>query len=214
MCVCGLFFFFPSFFSCSSFFRPHVNWNWLVTSVSCMQLLQKLTKHSLLRVREVLKSKADRELKRLLLCHPRVRHYALKILKSTFRLIKVKRRMTEGALITAIYMEIPCDLNDDWLASFYLEKDEALFTADEFLVEGERRAEVAAFNAFHYPNPSSRGNEWLYEDEVGGGSDLDGEEDVVVRNFNIMYDSIKVSAEDFGEQGVNGWVVSEFGGLL
>ena len=38
--------------------------------------------------RAVKQHKADRDLRKLLQCHPTVRHYALKVLKSTMRLVK------------------------------------------------------------------------------------------------------------------------------
>lgn len=183
--------------------RPHVNWNFLVTTVSCMQLLQKLTKHSMLRVRAVKQHKADRDLKKLLQCHPTVRHYALKVLKSTMRLVKGKKRVGEGALITAIFMELTPDLNDDWMTSWYLEQDEAVLGNQELLVEVELRAEVAQFNAYHY---NSRSTEFVYDD-ADDSSDDERHARRLERHISDLYAAADVGPHSFPD-GVDAWLAA------
>lgn len=220
--------------------RPHVNWNMLVLTVSMLQLLQKMTKvrsfrsvcggfiltrlwgqHSLMRVRELMRHKGDRDLKKMLQCHPTVRLYALKILKSTLRLVKVKKRAAEGPIITAIFMELTTDLNDDWLTCWYLEQDEALLLADEMVVETEARAEVDRFNEYHYgAAPLSLDEEEADDDdgldEAAKGSWVVGRSlcfsltrCAVQRRYDeLMAATPAVTSADF-PRGVSAWLAEE-----
>ncbi len=131
--------------------QPVVNWNAFVASVSCLRLLNKLVKHSLGRVIELINAKMEKPLKKLLNCNPSVRRLCLKVLKKTFRMSKAKKRLQEGALITQICVELDFqELNDDWLTSFYLEQDETLLVGEELLREADARAECCLWNAYHY----------------------------------------------------------------
>ncbi len=183
--------------------RPHVNWNFLVTAVSCLQLMQKLTKHSMLRVRALKHHKADANLRKLLHCHPTVRRYALKVLKSTMRLVKGKKRVGEGALITAIFMELTPDLNDDWMSSWYLEQDEAVLASQELLIEAELRAEVAQFNAYHY---NSRSTEFVYDD-ADDSSDDERHTERLDRHLRDLYEGADVGPHSFPD-GVDAWLAA------
>lgn len=129
---------------------PFVNWNNFVSAVNALKLIQKLVKHSICRVRELIDSRMDRMLKKLLRCNPSIKRCALKILKHTFRLAKMKQRQQEGALITAIYQELYPALNDDWLCTYYLERDPAMVAAEDLVHEAELREEVRRWNVFHY----------------------------------------------------------------
>jgi hypothetical protein len=123
--------------------QPIVNWNYFASAVYSLRLLHKLCKNSLGRVLELIGAKLDKPLKKLLNCNPTVRLLSLKILKCAFRLWKAKRRLQEGPLITAIFMELDLpELNDDWLTSFYLEQDESLLAGEVTTKEKKKTRHV------------------------------------------------------------------------
>jgi hypothetical protein len=136
-------------------------------------------------------------------CNPTVKHYALKILKQMFRFFKAKRRLQEGPLITAIYYELKPELNDDWLTTFYLEKDESLLAAEEMLQEAEARKDVLKWNAYHYrigddADDDDHGNQ---DDSMVEEDDDDGEDSV-----NEMFEKLAASVEVNVPENVEQWV--------
>lgn len=111
--------------------QPPVNWNYFAATVYALRLLHKLCRFSVGRILEMNAAKLDKPLKKLLNCNPVVRRLSLKILKCSFRVWKAKRRLQEGPLITAIFMELDDpELNDDWLTTYYLEQDESLLAGE------------------------------------------------------------------------------------
>jgi len=178
--------------------RPLVNWNYFVTSVSCLRLIQKLTKRSMTRTRIILKEKLSLSLKQLLSCNPIIKIYALKILKSTFRLMKGKHRKKNMDIVTEIYMNLMPELNDDWLTTWYLEQNEMLLVAEEVLHEAEEKAEVAEWNARHFDQEDQEGDDEVDEKYITAGQRLE-------ELYNA--DFIKPSAME-----IESWLESE--GLL
>ena len=183
--------------------EPAVNWNYFVASVSVLRLLHKLLKHSLPRVRDLIDAKVDQKcLKKLLNCNPTVKLYALKTLKLTFRLLKQKRRLQEGALLTAIYVHLTPELNDNWLSSWYLEQNESVLMSAELVREGEARRDAKQWNFFHYrfeePNDEEGYgdlDEALYRaEEVGKDFNFEPTDPLVLEEMMAeLYDSVQVT---------------------
>ncbi|KAI9890903.1 MAG: Factor arrest protein 11 [Vezdaea aestivalis] len=168
------------------------SWRNFFSSINFLKIMQKIVRHKTHRNLLLVHYKSSTILRKVLkVPQPELRLYALKLFKGQVPYCGRKWRQSNMRVITAVYLHVPPELRDDWLAGGDVDSE----VEDALPQEQALRALTHWWHCTRYP-----------EQLGAGGGLLESEVDFFARELDRMDGGVDDTSDDIGREQWEGQV--------